>query len=200
MLAMTISPADLMQLDGRYGTSPVLPYVPGHEGVAVVLEVADDVRGLVPGDRVSPMGAGGCWTDERVMSHRHLIRIVRQADVLQSAMLTANPASAWVMLRHLRALAPGNWVIQNAANSAVGQCVRQIGAHMGLNVINVVRRPDAIQAQEVESNRWLLDDSSGFTLALREQAVSATNGAPIHLALDAVGGDASQALASSSFH
>lgn len=196
MLAMTISPADLLQLDGRYGARPALPYVPGYEGVAVVLAVADDVRDLAPGDRVLPMSTGGCWADERVMSRRHLVPISRQADVLQSAMLTANPASAWVMLRHLRPLAPGDWVVQNAANSAVGQCVRQIGAHLGLNILNVVRRPDAIQAGDGDAARWIVDDGAGTTSALREQAAAATRGAPIHLALDAVGGESSQALGS----
>ena len=68
MLAMTINPADLLQVDGRYGVKPPVPYLPGHEGVAVVLEVAPDVRDLVVGDHVLPMAPGGCWVDERVVS------------------------------------------------------------------------------------------------------------------------------------
>lgn len=195
MLAATISPADLLQLDGRYGARPALPYVPGFEGVAVVLEVADDVPGLAPGDRVLPLGTGGCWADERVMPRRALVPVSRQADVLQSAMLTANPASAWVMLRHLRELAPGDWVIQNAANSAVGQCVQQLGAHLGLNVVNVVRRQDAVPAAGADGGRWIVDGGSG-PADLRERVAVATQGAPVRLGLDAIGGEASAALGS----
>ena len=51
--------------DGTYPIKPdAFPAVGGNEGVGVVLAVGADVRsdGLVPGDRVIPVGPGmGTW-------------------------------------------------------------------------------------------------------------------------------------------
>ncbi len=192
MLAMNILPADLLQMQGLYGVKPELPYVPGHEGVAVVLEVGQGVDDLKLGDRVLPMGAGGLWADERVLHRRALVPVPAQGDVLQQAMLTANPATAWVLLQHQRVLQRGDWVVQNAANSAVGQCVRQIAAHLGLKVLNIVRRADAVPRDSAE--HWLVDEG-GDAAAVVSQARHITGGATVSLGLDAVGGSASATLA-----
>ena len=192
MLAMSILPADLLQLSGQYGVQPPLPYVPGHEGVAVVLEVGSQVSDLAVGQRVLPMGAGGLWADECVAHRRALVPVASDGDVLQQAMLTANPATAWVLLKHEGAIAPGQWLIQNAANSAVGQCVRLLAAHLGLNLINIVRRPQAIDARG--GGHWLVDEGLD-PAALRAQARAIAGDGAIVLALDAIGGSATESLA-----
>jgi NADPH:quinone reductase-like Zn-dependent oxidoreductase len=194
MMAMTINPADLLQVDGRYGVKPPLPYLPGHEGVALVLEVAPDVRDLVVGDHVLPMAPGGCWVDERVVSRRFLVSIPVTADVLQCAMLTANPATAWILLRHMRKLESGDWLIQNAANSAVGQSVRQMAQTVGLRVANIVRRIDAIGQPDTRDSVWVVDTGLSGP-ALRDKVLQATGGEMPRLALDAVGGQSSSGLA-----
>ncbi len=194
LLAMTINPADLLQVDGRYGTRPALPFVPGHEGVATVLETGPGVDDLAPGTRVLPMGASGFWRDEMVLSRRQLVALPAGVDLRQAAMLTANPATAWVLLRHMRTLAPGDWVVQNAANSAVGQCVRQLAPALGLKVLNLVRRADAIPATVDTTQPWVVD-AGDDAAALRSRVTEATGGAPLRLALDAVGGAASNRLA-----
>jgi trans-2-enoyl-CoA reductase len=192
MLAMTILPADLLQMQGRYGAQPDLPYVPGHEGVAVALELGPGVDDLQVGQRVLPLAAGGLWADERVLHRRALLPVPAEGDVWQQAMLCANPATAWVLLRHQRALQPGDWVAQNAANSAVGQCVRQLAAHLGLNVLNIVRRADA--APVGSSEHWLVDDGSD-PAAVLARARQITDGAPVALGFDAIGGAATATLA-----
>lgn len=191
MLAMPILPADLLQMRGQYGVQPALPYVPGHEGVAVVLECGSEVQDLPVGQRVLPL-AGKLWADECVMHRRALLPLPGDADPLQQAMLTANPATAWALLKHEGAMTQGQWLVQNAANSAVGQCVRQIAAHLGLNVVNIVRREQA--AARSEGGHWLVDEGSD-PQALREQVRRITGDAPVVLALDAIGGSASAALA-----
>lgn len=196
LLAMTINPADLLQVDGRYGTRPALPFVPGHEGVASVLETGPGVDDLAVGTQVLPMGASGFWRDEMVLSRRQLVVLPGGVDLRQSAMLTANPATAWVLLRHMRTLGPGDWVVQNAANSAVGQCVRQLAPALGLKVLNLVRRADAIAATGTgdTTQPWVVD-AGDDPAALRSRVTEATGGAPLRLALDAVGGTASNRLA-----
>lgn len=192
MLAMNILPADLLQLNQQYGHQPAPPYVPGHEGVAVVLETGNEVSDLQPGDRVLPLGVFGVWSDELVVQRRSLVPVTSNASVLQQAMLAANPATAWVLLQHQVALQPGQWVIQNAANSAVGQCTRQLASHLGIHLINVVRRPEAVASNE--GGHWLVHDGRDPDL-LQKSVHKITQGEHVVLGLDAIGGKASQALA-----
>ena len=194
MLAMTILPADLLQMNQQYGHQPELPYVPGHEGVAVVLETGREVSDLQPGDRVLPLGVFGVWSDELVVQRRSLVPVPSHAPVLQQAMLAANPATAWVLLQHQVTIQPGQWVIQNAANSAVGQCIRQLATHMGIQLMNVVRRPEAVASDE--GGHWLVDDGQDPD-SLQQSVRQVTRGEPVVLVLDAIGGKASQALATS---
>jgi NADPH:quinone reductase-like Zn-dependent oxidoreductase len=197
MLAMAVNPADLLQLDGRYGLRPPLPYVAGLEGVGVVLETAPDVSDLAPGARVLPLAAGGFWADERVLHRRALVPLDAATDALQQAMLCANPATAWVLLRHMAALQPGDWVLQNAANSAVGQCVRQLAPALGLRVLNIVRRAGAVPPEAAGDPAWVVDpeaDAAALKAGLSRARGSAAPGRAA-LALDALGGRATGALA-----
>jgi len=194
MLAMNILPADLLQMNHQYGHQPSLPYVPGHEGVAVVLETGSEITDLRTGERVLPIGVFGVWSDELVVQRRSLVSVPSSANVLQQAMLTANPATAWVLLQHQVHIPPGHWVIQNAANSAVGQCIRQLASHLGINLINVVRRPQAVVPHD--GGHWVVDEGKAPDL-LQEEVRRITRGEPVVLGLDAIGGIASEALANS---
>ena len=59
-------------------------------------------------------------------------------------MMAVNPATAWHMLNSFVKLQPGEWVLQNAGNSAVGHNVAAIAKSMGLRTVNLVRREDQI--------------------------------------------------------
>lgn len=211
LLAMPIHPADLLQIDGRYGIRPPLPFRPGHEGVGVVLEHGAEVRDLPVGSRVLVMGAGGLWGDECVLHRRALWMLPSDGDLLQQAMLGANPATAWVMLRHLVALEPGTWVVQNAANSAVGQCIRQLAPLLGLKLIQVVRRREALPAEGMpfasgaaadadavretdDSGVWILDEGRA-PAEFAARVVTIVGAGRVGLALDAIGGSASSCMA-----
>lgn len=50
-----------------------------------------------------------------------------------------NPPTAWGMLTEFRSLLAGDFLVQNGANSAVGQAVIQIAAARDLRTINVIR-------------------------------------------------------------
>ncbi|XP_028836494.1 enoyl-[acyl-carrier-protein] reductase, mitochondrial [Denticeps clupeoides] len=67
-------------------------------------------------------------------------------------MLGVNPCTALRMLSDFEDLKPGDSVIQNAANSGVGQAVIQIAAAKGVQSINVVR--DRLDFQQL-SNRLM---------------------------------------------
>jgi NADPH:quinone reductase-like Zn-dependent oxidoreductase len=64
--------------------------------------------------------------------------------VKQLAMLRINPPAGALMLSEYVDLKPGDWVVQNAANSGVGRAVIAIGKERGIQTINLVRRDDVI--------------------------------------------------------
>lgn len=144
MLAMTINPADLLMLEGRYGIKPRRAFTPGAEGVARVAELGEGVEGFATGDIVIPM-AGSAWVEEMVTEASAVIALKPGVDLDQAAMLKANPATALVMLQDIAALEPGDRVIQNAANSAVGRNVIAIARKLGIETFNIVRREAAAE-------------------------------------------------------
>jgi NADPH:quinone reductase-like Zn-dependent oxidoreductase len=84
------------------------------------------------------------------------------------------------------ALAPGDWVIQNVANSAVGRHIIVLAKTRGVHTLNVVRRDDVVaELRDLGADVVLKDGPD-----LAERARAATRGAPIRLGIDAVSGEA----------
>ena len=186
LLAMTINPADLLMLEGKYGVKPRNAFTPGAEAVARVAEVGAGVDGFAVGDLVIPM-PGSCWVETMTLPVQQVIKLPAGADLEQAAMLKANPATASVMLRDIRDLNSGDWVVQNAANSAVGQNVIRIAAKRGINVLSIVRREEAAQqARAAGAEHVVIDDGSGEGIE--------TDAPLAKLAFDAIGGAATQRL------
>uniref|UniRef100_A0A8B9QKS4 Enoyl-[acyl-carrier-protein] reductase, mitochondrial n=1 Tax=Apteryx owenii TaxID=8824 RepID=A0A8B9QKS4_APTOW len=144
MLAAPINPADINMIQGTYAILSELPAVGGNEGVGQVVEVGSCVTSVKPGDWVIPADAGlGTWRTEAVFPEETLLRVPGDIPVLCAATLSVNPCTAYRMLADFETLQPGDSVIQNAANSGVGQAVIQIAKAFGIRTINVVRdRPD----------------------------------------------------------
>ena len=191
VVAASINPSDVLTLTGDYGMLPPLPAVGGNEGVGRVLETAADVAGLGVGQLVLlPVGCGS-WTTHLVADAAQLLPLPAGADPRQLAMLTVNPPTASLLLSEFADLKPGDWVLQNAANSAVGGYVVQLAKARGLHTVNVVRRDAACDAvRELGGDVVLVD---GDDLAKRVK--QATGGAKIALGIDAVGGMATERLA-----
>ena len=88
-------------------------------------------------------------------------------------------------------LKPGNWVIQNAANSGVGEYLIQLAKVRGFKTVNIVRRESAIAEVKIAGGDVVLIDGEG----LAKRVADATGGAAIRLGIDAVGGQATDRLA-----
>jgi len=189
MLAAPVNPADLNIIEGRYGELPELPAVIGNEGVGRVVVVGVGVSGFAPGDLVLPM-CRGTWTQSRLAQAKDTILLPAGLDVYQAAMLTVNPPSAWAMLHDFVRLNAGDWIVQNAANSAVGRSVIQIARSLGWKTLNVVRRPELIdELRAIGADRVVLEDCD-----LRSQIGELCDRRPC-LGLNAVGGASALNLA-----
>jgi NADPH:quinone reductase-like Zn-dependent oxidoreductase len=193
VLRASINPADLLLISGRYGQLPTLPATPGAECVARVDAIGADVGNVAVGDVVVPMMAS-CWREKIVTKAAAVIRLPASVDLDQAAMLKANPATAALMLESIVPLGAGDWLIQNAANSAVGRYVARLARAAGQRSIAVVRRPELVDELKREGADAVIVHTGAGAVKLDEAARAASGGAPIKLALDAIGGAAAGAL------
>lgn len=192
MLAAPVNPADINIIEGKYGELPALPAVIGNEGCGVVEELGDGVTGWSLGD-LAVVLKRGAWTESLTIEAADAFCLPPGTDPILGCQLGVNPPTAWLMLEQFENLSPGDWVVQNAANSAVGRSVIQIARSRGLRTLNVVRRPGLVnELQDLGADVVVTEETE-----LRKAAVTLTGGARPVLALNAVGGPSALNLAGS---
>lgn len=190
--AAPINPADLLTIRGRYGKLPTLPAVPGMEGVGRVAECGADVTHLKTDDLVLlPLGHGS-WREEMTVAAESLFTLPDNVDPLQLAMLAVNPMTAAALLGDMTKLRAGDWVLLNAANSAVGQYILEIAARRNLRTVALVRRGGGLpmRLKERGATEVIADHGQNLTADI----LAVTGGVDTPLALDAVGGTATAAM------
>lgn len=185
VLAAPINPADLNAIEGKYPVRPPLPATPGFEGAGVVEEIGGAVQEVAVGQQVILPHDIGTWREAAVVKAGKLVVVPPEIDPAQAAMLKINPITAWRMLHDFVKLEKGDWVVQNAANSAVGQAVIVLARELGFRTVNVVRRPELLEEMRAAGAEVVLLDNDD----LRTAAAEATGGAPIRLGFNAVGGE-----------
>ena len=191
MSAAPINPADLNQIEGKYPVRPELPATPGFEGAGTIVELGSSVKGLTSGALVILPHNVGTWRDAVAVKAKDLVVVPNGIEPVQAAMLKINPLTAWRLLHDYVDLQRGDWLIQNAANSAAGCDVIQIAHELGYKTVNVVRRAELIDELRAEGGDVVLVDGDN----LRDEVKNATSSAPIRLGLNSVGGESALRLA-----
>src|SRR5580692_10310964 len=107
----------------------------------------------------------------------------------QLAMLGINPPTASLLLDEAPDLKPGDWVVQNAANSGVGRSLIAIAKARGIKTINLVRRPELIPELQAIGSDLVVEDG-----ALDKIRAVVGNGR-VPLAIDGVAGKSSAIIA-----
>ena len=190
VLASPINPSDVLTLTGEYGILPPLPAIGGNEGVGRIEALGEGVSHLQVGQTVLLPVGSGTWTSHMLAEAAKLIALPA-ANPQQLSMLTINPPTAYLMLKEFVDLQPGDWVIQNAANSGVGSYLIQLAKIRGLKTVNVVRREAAVADVQTQGGDVVLVDGPD----LHKRVKAATDGAAIKLGIDAVAGTGTEHLA-----
>ena len=191
VLAFPINPADLSMCRGTYRFRPTLPATPGAECVGRVAAVGAGVSHVKPGDLVINLQREN-WTQRRRVKGDDVIAIPPSTNLLQAAMIRINPATALLLISDIVELRPGEWIIQNVANSAVGRIVIRLARARGLRTVNVVRRELLCAELTALGGDTCVVDGPDLAEMVKER----TGGAVIRLGLDAVSGHATARIAS----
>jgi NADPH:quinone reductase-like Zn-dependent oxidoreductase len=177
--------SDLGLINGTYGKARELPAIAGREGVGEVVALAPGVSSPALGALVRMPEEAGVWREAVVANAAELFPIPPGVPPEQAAMAFINPPTAWRMLHDFVELKPGDWLIQNAGTSAVGILIAQLSRHLGFKCVSVVR--DAASAGHLREAgaAVVVAEDSGY----EKNPAKLTGGAPIKLALNAVGGE-----------
>jgi len=199
-LAAPINPSDINQIEGVYPIRPRFREygaVGGNEGVAEVVAAGSKIKNLTVGDWVIPdIKAYGTWQTYATSQEHELQKISKDISKISAATISVNPPTAYRMLKDFVDLKKGDVIIQNGANSAVGQSVIQIANAWGIKTINVIR--DRPNFEEVAGELHKL----GATLVIKEEDLRANStrelvknlGNPVRLALNCVGGKSASGI------
>ncbi|MFE6407032.1 SDR family NAD(P)-dependent oxidoreductase [Streptomyces sp. NPDC057837] len=105
----------------------------GSEGAGTVLEVADDVTGLAPGDRVTG-SFSGAFARVAVTDQRLLIRIPDGWSYAEAASVPSAYLTAYHALFRLMKLEKGQRILIHAAAGGVGMAAVRLAQHVGAEV------------------------------------------------------------------
>lgn len=187
-----INPADINVMEGTYGKLPPLPAAVGNESVGVVEAVGPGVEDFALGEVVLPLSGLGLWSEFVRVSATEVIKLPKEIDLAQASMLRVNPATAWLLLTEFESLKPGDWVVQNAANSAVGLAVIQLAQANGWRVLNLVRREEAAAVcRAAGADHVVAEDAPDF----KDQVSAIMGTEKARLGLNAVGGESALRVA-----
>ncbi len=188
ILAAPLNPADLNFIEGTYGVKAELPAVPGIEGCGVIeMSGSPDFEA---GDHVIFLRRVSTWSTHVTVSADAAFRLPQGIPTLQAALLKVNPATAWRLLHGFAKLKAGEWIVQNAGNSAVARCVIQLAKTLGIRTLSFIRRPELVaELEHLGGDLVLSDDESGHAAA---KLALGSQGAAV--GFNAVGGESALRL------
>ncbi|CAM3659250.1 zinc-binding dehydrogenase [Nocardioides zeicaulis] len=182
---------DLVTVTGSYGVRPSLPAVGGTEAVGVVEAVGEGVDEALLGRRVSVAGTPGTWAEHFVADAAALVPVPDAMSDEAAAQLIAMPFSAISLVEFLD-VEPGDWIVQTAANGAVGKVVAVLAEARGLHLVNLVRRSEAVaELAALGLDNVVATDTEDWV----EQARALIGEGGARAAIDSVGGDVAGGLA-----
>lgn len=192
MVLAPIHNHDLWTIRGQYGYKPTLPAIGGSEGLGVIDALGDGVEGFSIGQRVTAASGRGTWAE---YFNAPVQMVIPMPDAIPdeiAAQLVAMPLSAIMLLEFLQ-VERGQWIVQNAANGAVGKTLAMLAKARGIPVLNLVRRDAAVaELTALGIDHAVCTGASDWKKAAR--AILGEHGA--RAAVDSVGGQASADLLS----
>jgi NADPH:quinone reductase-like Zn-dependent oxidoreductase len=158
------------------------PLPVGNEGAGTVVAAGPEATALV-GRRVALFG-GSMWADYRLADQAAVVELPDDVSTVEGAALFINPLTALSMVETMRA--EGHTaLVHTAAASNLGRMLVRICDADGVGLVNIVRRPEQVEALR-EIGAVHVVDSSQPDFA--DRLIDAIRETGATLAFDAIGG------------
>jgi NADPH2:quinone reductase len=189
--AAPISPLDLLCASGRsYFGPPQLPYIPGVQGIGIVMEA----NKLVPGQRIWFSCDAGMKPENGSMA---LYCIIDESAALilpdnvdddLAAALGLSAIAAWMALTWRGRLQPGEQVLVLGASGAVGQVAVQAAKLLGAGRVIAASRDETARSRALSHGADAVVDLTGNDVDEISRRISAACEGPLQLIIDPVWG------------
>lgn len=189
--AAPISPLDLLCASGTsYFGPPRLPYIPGVQGIGIVMEaeiLAPRQRvwfscdaGMKPGD--------GSMALYCVIDESSALVLPDQIDDDLAAALGLSAIAAWMALTWRGHLQPGEQVLVLGASGAVGQVAVQAAKLLGAGRVIAASRDEEARTRALSQGADAVVDLTGDDVGEMSRRIAAACDGPLHLVIDPVWG------------
>src|SRR2546429_4525482 len=196
--AAPISPLDLLCASGTsYFGAPRLPYIPGVQGIGIVMEA--DI--LMAGQRIwfscdAGMKPGdGSMALYCVINESSALVLPDQVDTDLAAALGLSAIAAWMALTWRGHLQPGEQVLVLGASGAVGQVAVQAARLLGAGRVIAASRDKDGRALALSRGADAAVDLSGDSVDEIGRRIAAVCEGPLHLVIDPLWGLPAEAAA-----
>ena len=163
-----------------------LPFIPGVEGAGVVEAVGSGVEGLKPGDRAAYSGPIGGYAEERLIAADKLVRLPDSISSDEAAAMMLQGMTAWMLLRRVHRVEPGETILIHAAAGGVGLIVCQWAKALDATVIGTVGSDEKAELAGAHG----CDHPIVYTRQdFAEEVKRITGGAKLPVVYDSVGKD-----------
>lgn len=192
LVVAPINPAELLMLEGSYGYGEARPSLPRNAGIEGVGRVIAGATDRVPqGALVSLTGSSSIFSDYSLIPADSAVVLPENVDPDVFALSFVNTQAVLVMLQEWAELERGDWIIQNAANSAYGRVLDAVATRLGFNVVNVVRSSRSRDEIAGTAHGPVVIDGDD----LADEVAKLTDGRLPRVGVDAIAGSATGRIA-----
>ena len=184
--ACGVNYADLLMIQGLYQIKPPMPFSPGFEFAGDVVEVADDVTNLEPGQRVVAAGFYGGMAERACVQAERVIPLPDFIDYEPAAALLIAYGTSHYALKQRAALRKGETLVVLGAAGGVGLAAVEIGKLMGAIVIAAASSADKLDLAAEYGADHLINYSE---TSLKDGIKEFTGGRGADVIFDPVGGE-----------
>jgi NADPH2:quinone reductase len=190
MRAAGVNFADTVLVRGTYQEKPELPFAPGLEGAGEVLEVADGVTNVAPGDLVMAFTSAGGFAEEAVCDAGSVFAMPKGIDFATAAAFPVAYGTSHLALVQRAKLQPGETVLVLGAGGGVGLTAIECAKALGATVIAAASTAEKLALAAARGADHLINYVEDD---LRDALRSLTDGNGVDVVYDPVGGDLAQA-------
>ena len=177
---------DILMAAGEYQLKPELPFTPGMEAAGDISEIADDVTGLKPGDRVIVKLRFGGYAEEVVVAPSQLTLLPSTFDYAEGATFLAAHGTAHHALVDRGQVKAGEVLLVHGAGGGVGLAAVEIGKLLGATVIAAASSEEKLAVARARgADHGILYGVEPFKDAVKR----ITDGRGADVVFDPVGGD-----------